>query len=108
MTKLEQLEQTAKELLAEIEKMKNPIACNYVDNEQINLNNTWCEATEENYNALVDLGLRGSGLDKRFKYIVIEIDKSFHIDILSSEMDSQNKDYGKQIHLVNGKFEFVK
>lgn len=31
--KLEQLEKTAKELLAEIEKFKNPMACNYIVNQ---------------------------------------------------------------------------
>lgn len=68
---------------------------------QIDLNYTWCEATEENYNALIRLGKLLSGYDMTSElYFLVENDKIFR----------QKNQYGdrKQIRLVNGKFEFVK
>lgn len=73
---------------------------------QIDLTNTWCEATEENYKALLPLvytrNINLSQLGKGSFYI-----KSDNTAYFSFNNDTPNIKY-KQIHLVNGKFEFVK
>ena len=72
----------------------------------IDLNNTWCIANQENYNALVRLGIEFVGnYDKFDKYFVIQ-------DCFSSYDEIKDKTWfkeiNKQVHIVNGKFEFVK
>lgn len=73
---------------------------------QIDLTNTWCEATEENYKSLLPLVytqyINLSQLGKGSFYI-----KSDNTAYFSFNKDTTNNTY-KQIHLVNGKFEYVK
>lgn len=73
----------------------------------IDLNNTWCEATEENYNALLSLGLEKqkggfvypkNGKLRILKNTIIEYDFDSNIETTQKL---------KQIHLVNGKFQYV-
>lgn len=66
----------------------------------IDLNNTWCEATEENYNALIKLGKSLSGYDMTTElYFLIE----------NGDLFRQKNQYGnrKQIRLVDGEFQYV-
>lgn len=74
----------------------------------IDLNNTWCEATEENYNALLYIGLKEqkggfiypkNGKLRIVKNTIIEYDFDSNIEITQKL---------KKVHLVNGKFEFIK
>lgn len=72
----------------------------------INLHNTWCEATEENYNALVRLGysLKTLWIEHDHYKFLIKDNKISPIH-KSNEYAHGN---AKRIYLVNGKFEFVK
>ena len=72
----------------------------------IDLNNTWCEATEENFNVIIN-----------FYNIVYTCDiqdvKYYEFlrnsdGLLTPCAVSLYEDGSKQIHLVNGKFEYVK
>lgn len=83
----------------------------------IDLRNTWCEATEENFNALLKLGLYEKSV---WSWEAIEKHKAFKkSDLFLIKYKNCNNNFrwakieypvkqsGKQIHLVNGKFEYV-
>ena len=72
----------------------------------INLNNTWCYCTHENYRKLKDLNItevNPSPLNK--KYFNIEYNGTDD-EILFYQYDDFKKNT-KQIHLVDGEFEYV-
>ena len=75
----------------------------------IDLNNTWCEATEENYNALIRLGYKDEYYST-FK----DRKEAYHPEILfiyiDLEIDSGSYSFSKgskQIKLINGEFQYV-
>lgn len=74
----------------------------------IDLNNTWCEATEENYKKLLNLNCpEGINLNiKTDKYIYIDEYKQVQSTSLNIGIIVDLKIY-KQIHLVNGEFQYV-
>lgn len=66
----------------------------------INLNNTWCEATEENYNALIARGIETHfKFNRKFTWLCVDS----HGDMWGCRAYAN-----KQIHLINGQFEYVK
>lgn len=81
----------------------------------IDLNNCWCEATEENYIKLVELGYKISESQSIFNTFskIKEDDEYLDNDILGIchntfiWTDNNDKKGYRQIHLVNGEFEYV-
>lgn len=68
----------------------------------IDLNKTWCEATEENYETLVKLGV------KLYKFELLRNGDVLFIE--NNYIAVNTKEYiedDRQIHLVNGEFEYV-
>ena len=71
----------------------------------IDLNNTWCEANKENEKYLYENVSKNTHNLNKEKYFIIE--KTHHkLDVRTINY-TPNSNY-KKIHLVNGKFEFVK
>ena len=81
----------------------------------INLENAWCKTTQENYDALINLGYKPSdNITNAFRN-----DFETHLRIESDIVDwghkncigaMENPDYwskDREIHLVNGEFEYV-
>ena len=67
----------------------------------IDFNNTWCKATEENREALKKLNIKIVGIGESRKY--------FYIDTNGNYLGCADtiKEEWKQIHLVNGEFQYV-
>lgn len=74
-------------------------------NKVTNFKNTWCEATKENYNALVALGASycSSVELTYFDYIVLKEDKSMLFEEDGEGFEDYIDDY-KEIQLINGEF----
>lgn len=73
----------------------------------INLNNTWCEATEENYNALIKLGYKTQTKIYRRSIFIWVVDEGFSVYNCKLNEATINHHRLKQIHLVNGEFQYV-
>lgn len=73
----------------------------------IDLNNTWCEATEENYNKLVEFGCEAHSKFPNFRFNPTRL--TVNGNWITQHQNLTEKDYLKyrQIHLVNGEFEYV-
>lgn len=67
----------------------------------IDLNNTWCEATGENREALKKLNIKLVGIGDYRKYLYIDTNGGY-----LGSTDTIKKEW-KQIHLVNGEFQYV-
>lgn len=76
----------------------------------IDLNNSWCKPTEENYNALVALGFKELEYFKSYEAIKINWGyialTDMKIDGVTDFWIDSNPKY-KQVHLIDGEFEFV-
>jgi len=73
----------------------------------IDFNNTWCEATEENYKALIRLDYTQIGYENK----IATLNSKFLIPVTTpagNRVKGSNINSNKrQIHLVNGKFQYV-
>lgn len=71
----------------------------------IDLSNTWCEATEENEKYLYEnVSKNTHNLNKEKHFIIEKVQNKLDVRTINYVPNSNFK----QIHLVNGKFEFVK
>ena len=71
----------------------------------IDLNNTWCEANKENEKYLYENVSKNTHNLNKEKYFIIE---KVHNKLDVRTINYTPNDNYKKIHLVNGKFEFVK
>lgn len=71
----------------------------------IDLNNTWCEATEENEKYLYkNVSKNTHNLNKEKYFILEKVHNKLDVRTINY---IPNSNY-RQIHLINGKFEFIK
>ncbi len=90
-SEVQEVSKLADELMEELEQLKQ------ID-EAIDLRNTWCINTEENYNELIKNGVKTHfKFNKEYKYLSV----NSHLDMWATKV------YGnKEIQLIDGKFQY--